>query len=82
MRNLPKEISVPTNRLLQICDEITSLRHRNELLQAQVSMAELFGLALNATLPNRGYAHSEDIVSVINNALMDAECKLAEEPKR
>lgn len=73
MRNLPNEIGVPVNRLMQICNEITSLRHTNQILQAQVNMAELFGLALKAPAGHGGYAASEDIVSVIERALADAE---------
>lgn len=73
MSNLPNEISVPVNRLLQICSEITSLRQTNQVLQAQVNMAELFGLALKAPHGHGGYASSEDIVSVIQRALADAE---------
>lgn len=75
MRDLPAEILVPTARLVQICDEITGLRRRNEVLQAQVSVIELFGVALKAHPGGVVSGYGEDIVWVINNALAEAERK-------
>ena len=73
--NYPKEMSVPTDRIIQMRDEILSLRRTNEILTAKVSVIEIFGDAIHAQVQRGSMGMSEDIVCTINRALDEAEKK-------
>lgn len=47
--------------LIDAKEEITSLRHRNEILSAKVETMELLGGFLYAQLPSRNVGMSEDV---------------------
>lgn len=48
--------------LEEAAHEITSLRRRNEVLEAQLHIVHVFELALSGTQPNRSQGYSIDIV--------------------
>lgn len=51
------------------CDEIRSLRHRNEILSAKVEMIDLFACVLHSTAAQRDEGQSLDVVWAIEKEL-------------